>query len=164
MKKLNFLNKLREEGKLELVEPSEELCLSYLEKAENCLKSARLLVQNNLYENSIINSYYTMYNSLLALLFKVGVKSENHAASILFLEKLFDLIDLFKIISSAKGERIDKQYYVTSKQNFIATKDATKDMLIKAEDFSIKIRLFIKNLNKIDIEKTRERFSSLLLE
>ncbi|MCX6741906.1 MAG: HEPN domain-containing protein [Candidatus Pacearchaeota archaeon] len=160
MKKLNFLDKLRKEGKLGFAEPSEELCLSYLEKAENCLKSARLLLQSNLYENSIINSYYTMYNSLLALLFKVGIKSENHTASILLLEKLFNRTDLFGIISSAKGERIDKQYYVSSKQNLIATDISTKDMLIKAEDFSIKIRLFIKNSNKIDIEKIRQKFKS----
>ena len=100
------MNKLKEESKLELVEPSEEICTSYLEKAENCLKSAKLLLQNSLYENSISMSYYVMYNSLTALLFKTGVKCENHAASILLLKKLFDRADLFKAISFAKEERI----------------------------------------------------------
>jgi uncharacterized protein (UPF0332 family) len=112
MKKLSFLNKLKKEGKLTLVEPSEEICSSYLEKADNCLKSAKLLLQNDLYENSISMSYYTMYNSLVSLLFKIGIKCENHTGSILVFKKLFGRIDLFKIISFAKEERIDKQYYV----------------------------------------------------
>jgi len=43
MKKQNFLNKLRKEGKLELVESSDEMRLSYLQKAENCFKSAKIL-------------------------------------------------------------------------------------------------------------------------
>jgi len=55
MKKQNFLNKVKKEGKIELVEPSEEICKSYLRKADNCLKSAKILLQNMLYENSISN-------------------------------------------------------------------------------------------------------------
>mgnify|MGYP001563918970 CR=1 FL=1 len=89
MIKPSFLDKLKKEGKLELVEPSEEMCSSYLEKSDNCLKSARLLFQNNLYENSISMAYYTMYNSLSALFFKIGIKCENHAGSILLFKKLF---------------------------------------------------------------------------
>jgi len=114
MKKQNFLNKLKKERKLELVEPSEEICISYLKKADNCFRSAKLLLQNELCENSISMSYYSMYNSLTSLLFNVSIKSENHSASIIILKKLFGKIDLFKIISFAKDERIDRQYYVTS--------------------------------------------------
>ena len=90
MKKVNFLNKLKSEGKLKLCEPSEEMTLSYLQKAENCLKSAKILFQNQLYENATSETYYCMYNSLLALLFKVGIKSENHSASIIILKNLFN--------------------------------------------------------------------------
>ena len=115
MKKPDFLVKLRKEGRLELVERSEEICASYLEKAENCLKSARIPFQNDLYENSISMSYYAMYNSLTALLFKIGVKCENHAGSILLLRFLFNRPDLSNVISRAKKERIDKQYYVSSR-------------------------------------------------
>jgi len=60
MKRNNFLNELKKEGKLGLVEPSENICGSYFEKSENCLKSAKLLLQNNLYENSIGMSYYSI--------------------------------------------------------------------------------------------------------
>jgi len=93
MKKSSFLNRLKKEGKLTLVEPSEEICNSYLEKADNCLKSAKLLLQNNLYENSVSMSYYAMYNSLTSLFFKIGIKCENHSGSILiFKNYLTELI------------------------------------------------------------------------
>jgi hypothetical protein len=62
--KNNFLNKLKKEGKFELVDPSESICESYSEKSANCLKSAKLLLQNNIYENSVSRSYYAMYNLL----------------------------------------------------------------------------------------------------
>src|SRR3989344_858019 len=70
---LDFLARLQREGKLELVSPSEDICQSYLEKSGNCLKSAKILLQNKLYDNSTTMSYYAMYNSLIALLFKIGI-------------------------------------------------------------------------------------------
>ena len=160
MKKQSFLNKLKKEGKLELVEPSEETCSSYLEKADNCLKSSKILLQNKLYENSISMSYYTMYNSLIALFFKIGIKCENHSTSILLLKKLFDKIDLFKIISYTKEERIDKQYYVTSKYNLSSVKRSTEDIFKKAENFLIQIKLLVGNLNIEEINEFREKFES----
>jgi hypothetical protein len=42
MKRPGFLSKLKKEGRLELVEPSEEMCTSHLQKAGDCLKSARI--------------------------------------------------------------------------------------------------------------------------
>ncbi|UZE94173.1 MAG: HEPN domain-containing protein [Candidatus Pacearchaeota archaeon] len=161
MKTQSFLNEIRKEGKLELVEPSEEICISYLEKADNCFEPAKILMQNKLYENSISMSYYTMYDSLVALLFKTGIKCENHSASILLLTKLFNKEDLFKIISFAKEERIDKQYYIISEKNIPLIIESSKDILKKAEDFLIQIKIFIKNLNIQNIEDLRKNFENL---
>ncbi|PIN77044.1 DNA-binding protein, partial [Candidatus Woesearchaeota archaeon CG10_big_fil_rev_8_21_14_0_10_34_12] len=124
MKETSFLRKLKKEGKIGLVEPSEEMRASYSIKAENCLKSAKILFQNQLYENSTSEAYYCIYNSLLSLLFKIGIKSENHSASIVLFKEIFDKPELTKIISWAKNERIDKQYYVESHQVIKATKDS----------------------------------------
>jgi len=161
MKKPSFLNKLKKEGKLELVEPSEEICRSYTEKADNCLRSAKLLFQHNLYENSVSMSYYAMYNSLIALLFKTGIKSENHAGSIILFKKLFSRIDLFKIISFAKEERIDKQYYVTSDEDFVLTKESADDMIKKAEGFLVKIKLLIAEIKIDQIGQLRKQFECI---
>jgi uncharacterized protein (UPF0332 family) len=158
MKKQNFLSKLRREGKLELIESSEEMKASYLEKADNCLRSAKILFQNKLYENSVSEAYYSMYNSLLALLFKAGIKSENHSASIIILKNLFNAQELYKLISFAKEERIDKQYYVESKQTFTLTENSCREMIVKVEDFLVKIRLLISRLSNDDIKSIRVNF------
>ena len=162
MKKLDFLKKLKEEEKLRLVNPSEEIKSSYLTKAENCLKSAKILFQNNLYENSVSEAYYSMYNSLLALLFRIGIKSETHAGSIELLKILFDKEDLYKSLSSAKAERIDKQYYIESKQDFKLNKSSCEAMIIKAEQFLISLRILISQLNNKKIELFRYKFKNLL--
>ena len=155
-----FLNKLKQEEKLELVEPSKEIQESYSEKSANCLKSAKLLLQNNLFENSIGMSYYAMYNLLLALLFRTGIKCENHGASILLLKLLFEENELFKLISDAKKERIDKQYYVTTEKDDI-TKEVAEELLNNAEDFVLKIKVVIKHLSNDSIDEIREKFDTI---
>jgi uncharacterized protein (UPF0332 family) len=161
MKRNNFLSKLKKEEKLELVETSEDIKDSYSDKSDNCLKSAKLLLENNLYENSIGMSYYAMYNLLLALLFKIGIKCENHGGSILLLKLLLEENDLYKLISDAKKERIDKQYYVITEKDEI-TKETADELLKNAEDFVLKTKVVIRNLNNDKIEKIREKFGDLV--
>ena len=155
-----FLNKLKKEEKLKLVEPSEDICDSYSQKSADCLKSAKLLLQNNLFENSIGMSYYAMYNLLLALLFRVGIKCENHGCSIFLLKLLFDEDDLYKLISDAKKERIDKQYYVTTEKDEI-TKEIADELLSNAEDFVLKMKVVIRSLSNDSIEELREKFETI---
>ncbi len=155
-----FLNKLKKEEKLELVEPSEEICNSYSEKSANCMKSAKILLQNKLYENSIGMSYYAMYNLLLALLFRTGIKCENHSGSILLLKLLFGENDSHKMIFDAKKERIDKQYYVTTERNEI-TKEIADEMFNNAEDFILKTKIVIKKLNNDSIDGLHEKFRAI---
>jgi len=156
-----FLNKLKREKKLELVEPSEDICDSYSQKSADCLKSAKLLLQNNLFENSIGMSYYAMYNLLIALLFRVGIKCENHGGSIILLKLLFEENNLFKLISEAKKERIDKQYYVTADKDEI-TKDAAQELYNDAEEFVLKTKVAVKNLDNDYVKGLRAKFKELV--
>src|SRR3989339_539210 len=158
MTELTFLKKLKRKGIIELVEPSEEMKSSYLIKAENCLKSAKILFQSQLYENSTSEAYYCMYNSLLLLLFKIGIKSENHSASIILFDKLFENKELVKIIFWAKEERIDKQYYVETQQIVKVTKESCDEMILKTEDFLVKIKLLISELSNEKISSARDNF------
>ena len=153
MRRLDFLSRLKTEGKLLLVEPSNEISDSYLGKADNCLRSARILLDSDLYENSVSMSYYAMYNSLTALLFKVGVKCENHAGSIVVFRELFGRKDLYRTVSFAKKERIDKQYYVS----LVLTKKSAVVLYRKAEDFLLEIKLMIKNVRGEDIPRLRDK-------
>jgi uncharacterized protein (UPF0332 family) len=103
-----------------------------------------------------------MYNSLLALLFKIGIKSENHSASIILFDKLFEKKDLVKIILWAKEERIDKQYYVETQQIVKVTKESCNEMILKSEDFLVKMKVIISELNSEKIGSAGKTFFKLL--
>src|SRR3989338_1293057 len=149
MKKITFLIKLKRERKLQLVESSEEIKQSYLDKSGSNLISAKILLNSNRLEESVGLAYYSMYHLLTALLFKVGIKSENHSASIILLKELFHLDN--QDISEAKTERIDKQYYV----NFKITQEEVKNTIRKAELFNGRIIDFISKMNNEQIKNYR---------
>ena len=94
-------------------------------------------------------------------LLRVGVKSENHSASIILLKKLFEEEDLYKIISSAKEERIDKQYYVQSKQAEKITKDSCQELILKTENFLIKLKILMNKIISGEISSIRKSFEEL---
>jgi uncharacterized protein (UPF0332 family) len=162
MKKLAFLKKLRKEGKLKFTKPSENMSKSYLEKAENCFKSAKILFKNSLYENSVSEAYYCIYNSLLSLLFRIGIKSENHSGSIIIFEELFNKDNLTKIAFWAKEERIDKQYYTESQQKSTINKDFSQSFISDAEDFLFELKQIIDDLSLKEIEEKRKLFLNLI--
>lgn len=158
-KDLKFLNKLNRENKLELVEPSDDICVSYLIKAEDSFKSAKLLFDNDLHENSVAMSYYAMYNSLLALLFKIGIKSENHTGSIILLRELFANHEIHSAIEKAKKERINRQYYVNDEE---ISKEATQNLLKDAEEILLELKTVINTLNNQKIEDYRTKLNKLI--
>jgi uncharacterized protein (UPF0332 family)/HAMP domain-containing protein len=149
MKKIHFLTKLFKEKKLQFVDPSEEIKESYMEKSESNLISAKILLENDRLEESVSLTYYSMYHLVTALLFKVGIKCENHAASIILLKDLFSLDD--KEILFAKKERVDKQYYT----DFHITKEEVEEAVKTAEDFSKELLDFISKLTNEEANQYR---------
>lgn len=156
MTKANFLSKLKKENKLELVDPSEEIKESYIKKSESSLVSAKILFDNEKLEEAIALSYYSMYYMITALLFKTGIKCENHSGTITLMKELFDLENSEMIL--AKSERIDKQYYT----DFHITKEQVKNSIKNAETFNGNMLEFISKLNNKDVLKYRERFKELV--
>ena len=152
MKKLDFLKKVKIEGKLKLTEPSNEVKQAYLDKSESYLESAKLLLKNKKLEEATSMTYYSMYYSLLALLYHFGIKSENHSASIILLKKLFGIDN--KDILEAKKERIDKQYYVDFK---IAKRDVV-NLIKTAEKFNADIFDFLEKATINQIKTVRQKF------
>ena len=155
MKEQKFLSKLKHQKRLELIDSSEEIKNSYLKKSESNLDSAKILLEKDKLEESISLSYYSMYNSLLALLFKTGIKSENHSASIILLKNIFDIDN--SDIEKAKKERIDKQYYI----DFNITKQETKEAIVISEEFNSQILDFLEKLTKNQIQFFREKFENI---
>lgn len=156
MKKSDFFNRLQEEGKLQLVPPSEEIMTSYLKKSDSHLISAKLLLENDRLEESVSLAYYSMYYILLSLFFRVGIKCENHSAGIILLKELFNIDN--SLISYAKKERIDKQYYV----DFKIMKEDVKELIEAAEIFNSKILDFNEKLNSEKIAEFRMKMETLL--
>jgi len=156
MKKINFLIKLKTEGKLEIVEPSENIKDSYVRKSASNVESSKILLSNNKLEESISLTYYSMYHMLTALLFKIGIKCENHAGSIIIMKELFNLDN--SEISEAKEERVDKQYYT----NFEITKGEVLEAIKSAENFNSKLLDFISRLGSKDITLFRENFIQMI--
>jgi uncharacterized protein (UPF0332 family) len=152
MRKIKFIENLIIDEKIELVEESKEIYESYNKKSENSLKAAKILLQQELIEESISMSYYAMFHKTTSLFRLIGIKCENHAATIILLKELFK-IDNNKI-SFAKEERIDKQYYT----DFVITKEDTKDMIEKAEEFIEDIDYYIDKLTESKKKYFREIF------
>jgi hypothetical protein len=75
---------------------------------------------------------------------------------------LFEQEELYKDVLTAKEERIDKQYYVTSKDKFQLNEESTEEMMKSAEDFLVEIKLLIEKTGREEIKKYRERFSELV--
>lgn len=156
MRRKGFFARLRDEGALQLGEPSEEIKTAYVKKSESYLASARLLLANERLEESVSMAYYSMYYIVLALLFRVGIKCENHSAAIPLLKEVFEVDNTD--ISSAKKERIDKQYYV----DFSIAREEVGELIDKAERFNAKILDFIEKLNNEKISNFRGRMERFL--
>ena len=122
---------------------------------------ARLLFNGSLYENSIGEAYYSMYNILQSLFFQCGIKCENHSAAALLLKHVFYNTKIYGSFSWAKGERIDKQYYTPPLQRKPVTKASAQLLMSTAEDFILHVNAYKSKLTLEDIKIIRTRFIKL---
>ena len=67
-----------------------------------------------------------------------------------------------KILSWAKEERIDKQYYVETQQIVKVTKGSCNEMILKAEGFLVKMKLLINEIGNEKINSARISFIKLV--
>ncbi len=156
MTRPGFLRKLHKDKALQLVAPSDEIKTAYIRKSESFLASARLLLDNDRFEESVSMAYYSMYYSVLALFFATGIKCENHTAAIILLDDVFDIDG--SAIESAKTERIDKQYYVTS----VPVRDEIVDLIKTAESFDAGLLDVIDRLTNEKRESFRKKLKALV--
>ena len=155
MKKISFLIKLYKEGKLEKVEPSDEIKKAYLQRSNESLSSAKALFKLGNLKDSVALAYYSMYHCLLAALFRIGIKCENHSASIILLKEIFGFDNTS--ISRAKSERVDKQYYV----DFEVGKDDAERSIKIAEEFITDMSSLIAGLTEEKIKEYHKKALSL---
>jgi uncharacterized protein (UPF0332 family) len=153
---MNFFKRLHKEKALLLVEPSDDIRDAYLKKSESYLASSKLLLDNERYEESVSMGYYSMYYSVLALFFAAGIKCENHSAAIMILKDIFGIDN--SAIESAKAQRIDKQYYVTS----VPVHDDAVTLIRDAESFNAVLLDVIARLTNEKKESFRQRLKKIV--
>ena len=158
MKKINFLIKLAKEKKIQAVEPNDEIKEAYIQRSNESLSSAKALVKMGNLKDAVALAYYSMYHCLLAVLFKIGIKCENHVASIILLKEVFGF-DNSKI-SKAKSDRIDKQYYI----DFSINVEETKKSIKIAEEFITNLNNLIATLTKEKVEEFHKNAVSFFTE
>jgi len=154
--KQGFLKKLYNDKDLQLVAPNDGVKAAYLKKSESFLASAKLLRDNERFEESVSLTYYSMYYSVLALLFATGIKCENHSAAIILLDDIFGIDN--SAIKSAKSERIDKQYYVAT----APVRSEVITLIKTAELFNAELLDAIDRLTKDKIDSFRKKLLKLI--
>ena len=154
MKIKSFLKKIKKQKQIELVEESEEIKNSYLADSESYLSSAKILFKINKLKETTQLLYFSAYYSLLALLFRIGIKSENHLASAILLKEIFNINNDFILFFRKK--RISTYY-----SDFEIEKKNLKELIEKTEDFNDDLLHFISKLNNKDINLYRIKFKSL---
>ena len=142
MKKINFISNLIKEEKIFLRDINTNLIKSYNIKSSTSLKAAKILLSQNLLEESTSLAYYSMYHKTTSLFNIIGLKCENHSATIILLKELFEIDN--SSISFAKEERIDKQYY----SDFIINKKDVKELIENTEIFISKVDFYIDSLTE----------------
>lgn len=161
MKKSNFLNKLKAEESLKLVETSDEISKSYLIKSDKCIQVAKLAYEAGIYENAVSEAYYSIYNAVMHLFFKCGIKCENHSGAVLLIKELFKLESLYLIFSEFKKDRIDNQYYIPILNTEPINKEKCSERIRTAQKFTAELRADAGKITNQEIKDIRKKFEEL---
>jgi uncharacterized protein (UPF0332 family) len=156
MTRQDFFRKLQHEHRLMLVAPSPEISGSYLAKSDSFLDSARILREAEHPEEAVSMAYYSMYHAMTALLFRAGIRCENHAGSIMLLEELFGM-DI-SALDNAKRMRVDTQYYV---DRTIGMEDV-EELIRVADDFHDLVHDRIDRITGDEITRVRKAMGRIL--
>ena len=161
MKKSNFLTKLRKKDSLKLVEPSEEISKSYLIKSDKCIRVAKLAYEAEIYENAVSEAYYSIYNTIMSLFFKCGIKCENHSGSVILIKDLFNLDKFYLIFSEFKKDRIDNQYYIPILDTEPVDKEKCNERIATAQRFNAELRAYTGKLTLQEINNIRNKLEEI---
>ncbi|MFH0731629.1 MAG: HEPN domain-containing protein [Candidatus Omnitrophota bacterium] len=143
------------EGKpnLHRVPVSTERAGQHIDKAHKNLRAMKIMFDNGLFDWAVICGYYAMYHSVLAALYKIGIRATAHYCAIAAFKKFYvergkvavEYINYIKkakqlekkyaeTLDKAQGERVIEQYGVE-----ILTNDDAEWIIEDAKDFVLKI-------------------------
>lgn len=144
---------LKMKNGIEIVEPSENMSVSYLKMAEESLGIIQKVDKSKIWTSSA--SYYVMYYCLYSIMMRIGVKCEIHKCSIGFMKKFlssfYNLEDV-KLIETAFGLRGDLQYYPDK----LGDEKKLKRVREGAVDFFVKTKAIFVMVSERQINEIRQ--------
>jgi len=149
----------RQNDGIKLIEPSDNLALSYIKMADNALGTMNRERNYNL-TFAISACYYSMYYSLYSVIMKIGIKCEIHACTLEFMKELlseFYTKEDFKLISKAFDLRNIAQYYV---DKVIDAKEADF-IMAKAPFFLASSKDILSKINEKDVLRLRDALNKI---
>jgi uncharacterized protein (UPF0332 family) len=81
---------LARETRMKRIKPNDKLSDEHINKAKHNLRAADYNIKGGFSDWGVSQSYYSMYHSLLAVLFKLGYESKNHECTISAVEYLIE--------------------------------------------------------------------------
>ncbi len=81
---------LAKENRMKKIKPNDKLSEEHINKAKHNLRAADYNIKGGFGEWGVSHSYFSMYHSLLAVLFKLGYESKNHECTINAVEYLIE--------------------------------------------------------------------------
>ena len=145
---------------IKLIEPNDNLSLSYMKMAEGALGTMNREKEHNL-TFAISACYYSMYYSLYSILMKIGVKCEIHSCTLEFMKKLLSNYytgEDMKTISKSFDLREIAQYPVGE----IADTKESGFIMAKAPFFVNKSKEIITRINENDINRLRKTLGEFI--
>ena len=124
---------------------SKELSRYRLEQAEQCLKSAILLLSNDDFKGAVNRSYYCIFHCIRSVLALEGVDFRKHSGLISYFRKEYiktgtfdaELSDIISDLFQMRNESDYDDYYVISKED-------VKEQVEKSEYFLNEIKAYLK--------------------
>ena len=134
---------------IRLINSSELISESYLKEAESDFNMAEKA--NKKWRT--IAAYYACYNSVYAILMKIGIKCEIHECTISLMELLGFNKKEIEFLENLKKERVDVQYYL--KPSSISVRNS------EILEFMNKSKLIARNINDSKINEIRAKLRNI---
>lgn len=114
-----------------------------LEQAERCIKSARILAQDNDYKGAANRSYYAIFHCMRSVLALEGVDFSKHSGVSAYFRKQYIKTGIFnaelsEIIKEAFDIRSDSDY----DDYYILSKEDVEEQIENAEKFYLEIEKY----------------------
>lgn len=117
-----------------------------LEQAEQCLRTAKVVLEIGDYKAAANRSYYSIFHSMRAVLATKGLDAKKHSGIISIFRKEFIKTGFFDIkFSGAIGRAFDLRGQSDYDDFYMVSKSEVEEQLKDAEEFAAVVRHFLES-------------------